>query len=82
MSLEVFDVLNAAGGKIIDDEYFVTALQARVGKMRADETCSAGNQNSQMKVLSRKESKISNRESNTNIRGWARQGCLICERLV
>jgi len=65
------NVLDAAGGKIVDDKYFVAVLQIRVGKMRADKTRSACDQNSQIKDPFRKTLKISIGESNTFIAGIA-----------
>jgi len=41
------NILEAAGGKVVNDENFVAALQIRVGKMRPDKARAACNQNSQ-----------------------------------
>jgi hypothetical protein len=53
MILQMADVFDAARGKIVNDEYFIAALQTRVRQMRADEACPARNQNSQMEFPSK-----------------------------
>src|SRR5712692_8188023 len=44
---QMADIFDAAGGQIVDDEDLVAVLQIRVGKMRANETRPARDQNSQ-----------------------------------
>ena len=44
---EVPDVVHAAGGKIVEQDDVVAAIEQTLRKMRADEASAAGNQKSQ-----------------------------------
>ncbi len=44
---QMLNVTKAAGRKVVDDEDFVAAFKIRVGEVRADETRSSRDQNSQ-----------------------------------
>ena len=45
--LELRDVVDRARRQVVEHEHFVTALQQRVGQMGTDETCAAGDENTQ-----------------------------------
>ena len=51
MTLEMLNVFDGAGGKIVDHVNFIAALDVSVAEMRADKTCATCNQYSQIVLL-------------------------------
>jgi hypothetical protein len=43
MFFEMADILDAPGRKIIDDKYFISALQIGIAQMRTNKSGAAGN---------------------------------------
>jgi hypothetical protein len=53
--LQVSDVLDAAGGQVIEDVDLIAILEKPLGEMAADETSASGDQKTRQKTLTQLE---------------------------
>ena len=56
--LEMVDVLDRAGGEIVQRVYLVARVEERLGEMGADKAGTARDQHAHRRMVSRRESKI------------------------